>query len=104
MTSSSGPYPRARRKVVAKNFRRRFQCSQFWLADLVMTKIQRRLFVVTLDRENFLEDSLQAIVLAFGQRHVFLQKIDVRVQLNLDEIWRLNALFDGSEMNALCPF
>ena len=85
-------------------FALRFQRSQFWLADLVMAEIQGGLFVVTLDRENFLEHSLQAIVLAFGQRHVFLQKIDVRVQLNFDEIWRLNALFDTSEMNALCPF
>jgi hypothetical protein len=33
-----------------------------------------------------------------------LQKVDVRVQLNFDEIWRLDALFDRSEMNALCPF
>jgi len=33
-----------------------------------------------------------------------LQKIDVRIQLNFDEIWRLNALLDTSEVNALCPF
>ncbi len=92
------------RRTESLPFALRFQRGQFWLADLIMTEIQGGLFVIALDRENFLEHSLQAIVLAFGQRHVFLQKIDVRVQLNFDEIWRLNALFDTSEMNALCPF
>ena len=89
------------RRTESLPFALRFQRSQFWLADLVMTEIQRRLFVVALDRENFLEHGLQAVVLAFGKRHVFLEKIDVRVQLNFDEIWRLNSLLDTSEMNAL---
>src|SRR5437899_3930951 len=91
------------RRAESLPFTLRFQGAQFWLADLVMTEIEGGLFVIALDRENLLEDSLQAIILAFGQRHVFLQKVDVRVQLNFDEIWRLNALFDSSEMNALCP-
>jgi hypothetical protein len=69
-----------------------------------MAEIQRRFLVVALDRENFPEHSLQAGVLPFIERHVLLQEIDVRVQLNFDEIWRLNAFFDTAEMNTLCPF
>src|SRR5438874_4894250 len=68
------------RRTESLPFALRFQGAQFWLADLVMTEIQGGLFVIALDRENLLEDSLQAIILAFGQRHVFLQKVDVRVQ------------------------
>jgi hypothetical protein len=92
------------RRAEGLAFALRFQRRQFWLADFVMTEIESSLFVITLDRENFLEDRLQAIVLAFGQWHVLLQKVEVRIQLNFDEIWRFNALFDTSEMNALCPF
>src|SRR5437773_8215414 len=41
------------------------QRRQFWLADLVMTEIERGFLIIALDGENLLEHSLQAGGLAF---------------------------------------
>ena len=89
-----------KRRAEGLPFALRFERAQFRLADFVMAEIERRFFVVALDRENFLEHGLQAGVLPFGERHVLLQEIDVGIELNLDEVWRLDALFNGSEVDA----
>ena len=71
-----------------------------------MAKSSIDFFVVALDRENFLENGLQTGVLALGRRNVLLQKIDVGIELDLDQVWRLDRLFDGSEVDtsAECSF
>jgi hypothetical protein len=64
-----------------------------------MTKIEDRFFVVALDRKNFLKNRLQSGHFPFRGRDVFLQKIDVRVELNLNQIRGLDAFLDGSEVD-----
>ncbi len=72
---------------------------QFRFADFVVAEIERRFFIVALDRKHFLEDRLEAGILPLGKRHVFLEEIDVGIELNLDEVWRLDAFLDGSEVD-----
>src|SRR4029434_5681873 len=91
-------------RAVGLAFALRLKRGQLWLADFVMTEIERSFLIIALDRENFLEHGLQAVVFAFVKRHVFLQEIDVRIELNFNEIWRLNAFLNTAEMNTLCPF
>jgi len=73
--------------------------SAFRFADLVMRKIEGRLFIVALDREHFLEHRLASGNFPLRERTSFLEKIDVRVELNLDKVWRLDAFLDGSEVD-----
>jgi len=77
----------------------RLERAQFRLADFVMAEIERCLLVVAFDRENFLEDRLQAGHFPLGSGHVFLQKVDVGIELNLNEVRGLNAFFDCSEVD-----
>ena len=84
------------RRAESLAFALRFQRAQFRLADFVMAEIEGRFLVVALDRENFLEDSLQAGVFPLARRDVFLQKIDVGIELNLDQVRRLDRLFEWS--------
>jgi hypothetical protein len=65
-----------------------------------MAEIEDCLFVIALDWENFLENGLEAVVLSFGKWDVFLEKIDVGVELNLNEVWRLDGFLDCSEVDA----
>ena len=55
------------RRAVGLAFALRLERAQFRLADFVMAEIERRLFVVALDRENFLEDGLQTRVFPLRQ-------------------------------------
>ncbi len=82
-------------------FTLRFERAQFRLADFVLAEIESRLFVVALDRENFLEHGLETGVLPLARRDVFLQKIDVGIELNLDQVRWLNRLFDFAEVDTL---
>ena len=65
-----------------------------------MAEIEDGLFVVALDRKNFFKNGLETVVLALGKRNVFLEKIDVRVELNLNEVWRLDGFLNCSEVDA----
>ena len=64
-----------------------------------MAEIEDCFLVIALDWENFFEDGLKAVVLAFGKLDVFLEEIDVRVELNLNEVWRLDGFLDCSEVD-----
>src|SRR5438067_5454585 len=77
----------------------RLERRQFRFADFVMAEIERRLFIVALDRKHLLEHRLEAGILPFGKRDILLEEIDIRVELNLDEVRRLDALLDGSEVD-----
>ena len=90
------------RRAEGLAFALRFERAQFRLANFIMAEIERRLLVVALDRENFLENGLQAGVFPLAGRDVFLQKIDVGVELNLDQVGRLDRLFNGPEVDTLC--
>ena len=90
------------RRAKGLAFALRLERAQLRLADFVMAEIERRLFVVALDRENFLEDRLQAGVFPLARRDVLLQKIDVGIELNLDQVGRLDRLFNGPEVDTLC--
>lgn len=54
------------------------------------TYFENKALVVRVDGENFAEDGLQALRLALALRNVFLQIIQVGIDLNLDEIRRLD--------------
>src|SRR5947209_871125 len=88
------------RRAESLAFALRLEGAQLRLANLVMAEIEGRLFIVALDWEYFLEHRLESGIFPFRERHVFLEKIDVRVELNLDQIWRLDAFLDGSEVDA----
>ena len=80
------------RRAEGLAFALRLERAQLRFADFVVAEIERRLFVVALDRENFLEDGLQAGVLPLGRRNVLLQEIDVGIELNLDQVWAARSL------------
>ena len=77
-----------------------FQPVVLGLADVVAVVVQDHLPVVALDREHFLEDGLEADVLALGGGDVELQELRVRVGLQLNEIGRRDDLFDFTEVDS----
>ena len=91
------------RRAERLTFALRFERTQFRLADFVMTEIENGFFVVTLDWENFLENCLQSVGLPFRERDILLQEVDIRIELNLNQVWGLDRLLDASEVNPLCP-
>ena len=65
-----------------------------------MAEIEDSLLVVALDRKNLFEDGLQSVIPPLGKRHILLEKIDIRIELDLDQVRRLYTFFDGSEVDA----
>ena len=51
-------------RAVGLSFPLRFERRQFWLADIVVTEIKNCFLIVALDRKNFLENSLQPLILS----------------------------------------
>ena len=90
------------RRTKCLAFTLRLEGAQFRLANFILAEIKRRLFVVAFDRKNLLENGLQTGVFPLVRRDVFLQKIDVGVELNLDQVRRLDRLFNGPEVDTLC--
>jgi len=88
------------RRAVSLTFALGFERAQLGLADLVVAKIENGLFIVALDRKNFFEHGLKPVVLALGKLDVFLEEIDVGVELDLNEVWRLDGFLDCSEVDA----
>src|SRR5687767_13584324 len=89
------------RRAVRLAFPLGFERRQLRFADLVMAEIERGFFIVALDRKHFLEHRLEAGILSLGKRDVFLEEVDVGIELNLDEVWGLDALLDGSEVDTI---
>ncbi len=87
------------RRAVGLAFPLRLERGQFRLADLVMAEIERRLFIVALDRKHFLENGLQPRHFPLRERHILLEEVEVGIELNLDEVWRLDAFLNGSEVD-----
>ena len=55
-------------------------------ADLVGDKFERHLLVEAFDRENLVEHLLEPLILPLRRRHVALEEITVRVNLEADQI------------------
>ena len=36
--------------------------TQFWLADLIMTEIEHRFFIIAFDRKDLFENSLESLI------------------------------------------
>src|SRR5262249_46424581 len=89
-----------KRRAISLAFALRFEGGQLRFANLVVAKIQNRFLVVALDWKNFFENRLKAMILAFGKRDVFLEEIDVRVELDFNEVWKLDSFLDCSEVDA----
>ena len=88
------------RRAVGLPFALCFQRGQFRLANVIVTKIEHRFLVVAFDWEDLLENCLEALIFPLCVRDVFLEEIDVRIGLNLNQIWRFDPFFDASEVNA----
>ena len=65
------------RRAIGLAFALRFQCRQFRIPNVIVTKIEHRFLVVAFDWENLLENSLESLVSSFGIRDVLLEEIDV---------------------------
>ena len=69
--------------------------------DLVTMEIEHDISIVAFDGKHLLEHSLKAFVLALIGRGVDLQKIDVRVALDFNEVGRFNDLFNFAVVDPL---
>src|SRR5882762_9450577 len=88
------------RRAVRLSLTLGFESRQFRLANVIMAEIEHRFLVVAFDRENLLKNSLESLIFSLGIRGVLLEEIDVRVGLNLNQIWRFNAFLNGSKVDA----
>ena len=72
------------RRAVGLPFVNALQPIHFRRADLVVIVVENYLFVVTLDRENFVKHGLQANILPFLWTDFSLKKLMVRIDLHLN--------------------
>ena len=70
------------------------------VAQVVGDVLERQALVVRLDGEDLLEDGFQALGLALLLRHALLQEFQIRGDLDLDEVRRLNDFAKFAEVNA----
>ena len=90
------------RRAVGQALTKGLEPIQLGFANLIGGEIQNTLPIVRFNGKHFLEDSLEADIFAAARRHVGLQKFDVGIRLQLDEIGRGNDLFDFAEIDAVC--
>ena len=89
-------------RAVSDAFAQAFQPILFRLADFITVVIQFGLVVVTRDRKNLFEHCLEAEELSPGGRDFGLQKLDIRIDLDFDQVRRRDDFFDFSEVNSFC--
>ena len=89
-------------RAVGDAFAQTFQPVLLRLADLITVIIQFGFAVVARDREDLFEDRLQAEQVPFGGGRAGLQKLDVRIDLDFDQVRRRDDFFDFTEVDALC--
>jgi len=70
------------------------------LADRVGDVLERQALVVGIDREDLLEDGLEAVRLALLLGRVLLEVLEIRADLQLDEVRRLDDFAEFAEVNA----
>jgi hypothetical protein len=54
-----------------------------------------------LDWENLPKYGLETYIFALAGRQILLQKLYIRIELNLDQVWWLYRLLNLPEINAL---
>ena len=69
--------------------------------NLITMEVQRDIAIVAFDGKNLLEHSLEALFFALLRRSTNLQKIDVGVALDFNEVWRFNDLFNFAKVDPL---
>jgi hypothetical protein len=89
------------RRSVREPLTQAFQPVDLRLPDLVGVKVQYALPVIALNRENLGKNGLQTEVTPLGGRDLRLQKLLVRVGLQLDKVRRSNDFFNSAEVNSL---
>src|SRR5690606_33493613 len=70
------------------------------VADRVLDELERRVLPEVADREDGLEDRLQAHVLTFGRQTIHLKKPLVRFLLDLDQVRDRDSRLDLGEIDA----
>ena len=78
-----------------------FQGAHFRIAYFVAYEIERDFFVVALDGEDLAENRLETDVPAFARWKVSLQKLDVGIDLNLNEVRRFTDFLEFTEVDSL---
>jgi len=73
----------------------------FRVTNRVGNVLEDETLVVALDRENFTEDGLEALILALFLRRTFLQEVEIRVDLQLNKIGRRDNFFKLTEVDAI---
>ena len=73
----------------------------FRVTNRVGNVLEDEPLVVALNREDFAEDGLKALVLALFLRRTFLQEVQIRVDLQLNEIGRRDNFFKLTEVDAI---
>jgi hypothetical protein len=88
------------RSAVSLAFALCFERGQLRFTDIVVAEVENRFFVVALDRENLLENGLEALIFPLRISYVFLQKIDVGIELDFNQVWRLDPKWIRSEFRS----
>ena len=70
------------------------------LADRVGDVFERQALVVGIDREDLLEHGLEAVGLALLLGDVLLEELEIRADLELDEVGRLDDFAEFAEVDA----
>ena len=71
------------------------------IANFVVHEVQSDFFIVALNGKDFAEDRLKSNVLAFARCKVSLKKLDVRIDLNLNEVGRFTDFLEFTEIDSL---
>ena len=87
------------RRAVGLAFTLGIEGGELRVAQLVTYKIERGFVLKSKNRKEFPENRLKPDISAFGHLSVLLKKLIVRVDLELDEIWRLDGLLQFAEMD-----
>src|SRR5439155_23941469 len=90
------------RRAVSDPFAEAFQPVLFRLADFVVVVVEHDFSIIAFNGKDFGEDGLQAEVLPFGRRHIGLEKLPIRIDLDFDEIRRRDDFFDFTEVDTFC--
>ena len=91
-SSEGDPFPEALQPI------------ELGLADLVVTEFENTFAIITLDRKNFIENSLKPKIFTFLWVDLRLQEFRIGVVLHFDQVGRCDHLFDFSEVDSLRSF
>ena len=79
---------RVQRTRIGLAIHERREIALLGLAEIVADEVERETAVIRRNREDFIEDRLEALVLTLGGRNVCLQEVLVRLGLDFDQVRR----------------